>query len=534
MKRSNEKMPDAFSLLMGVTKKKKGSSRFVPCPAGCGKYIAEFEINAHLDSCIQSSSEETSAKKRARVSSVPQSVDGVLSTNSRERTHSNVAAEANQGPLVQPEQNNAFSHMMKRSKHVFSTAEPQKFFQRFHLNADGTVSLTCYNANPGLHQPEDTKWSATVTVKEKISATEVSVQKPRLIELIVSSSIDTATKKPRLVRRHTRLSVPVLKSILQKSIRRRKPLPSVRVAMELADKSMDDLLRRLPIIMLEDSTLHPCLPFLTWLMVAHSKDFDLPSNLMTKLLCIVYEICSCPWQDHLGDYLSSNDEISIFSFHKPGANNMLDENHVAIWSMLLRAQYGGMGGDIRMLREYAVAWNERFSGGDIPDFITSKLCTGLSGLDKAQWDSIPVILHQSARRQSICRVGPICHEGILSLTITDITVEGVDFHCSGVLETILSDRELLETCYSRLNSLVDCDGLDPMPLDMSSDSRRQWLEAILKKSIWNYSAGVNRRLSLTGKVLTTDGKDVLKKRFWDELISPRVKAYAEKYVRQRL
>jgi hypothetical protein len=41
--------------------------------------------------------------------------------------------------------------------------------------------------------------------------------------------------------------------------------------MELADKSMGDLLRRLPIIMLEDSMLHPDLPFIVWLMIAISK-----------------------------------------------------------------------------------------------------------------------------------------------------------------------------------------------------------------------------------------------------------------------
>jgi len=41
--------------------------------------------------------------------------------------------------------------------------------------------------------------------------------------------------------------------------------------MELADKSLGDLLRRLPIINLEDSTLHPDFPFLVWLMVAESK-----------------------------------------------------------------------------------------------------------------------------------------------------------------------------------------------------------------------------------------------------------------------
>ena len=41
--------------------------------------------------------------------------------------------------------------------------------------------------------------------------------------------------------------------------------------MELMDKATGELLRRLPIIILEDSTLHPDLPLVVWLMVAESK-----------------------------------------------------------------------------------------------------------------------------------------------------------------------------------------------------------------------------------------------------------------------
>jgi hypothetical protein len=70
---------------------------------------------------------------------------------------------------------------------------------------------------------------------------------------------------------HLEAQVAHLKSCLQKSIRRRAPLPAVRCALELADKSWGDLLRRLPIIVLEDSTLHLDFGLLVWLMVADSK-----------------------------------------------------------------------------------------------------------------------------------------------------------------------------------------------------------------------------------------------------------------------
>ncbi len=136
------------------------------------------------------------------------------------------------------------------------------------------------------------QWSATITIKKPLivnmqnssqNIKEYSVvrstkrrdyQPEKSVELTISSSIpfpQEGQTRCRLVRVHSRLSVPNLKSCLQKSIRRRAPLPAVRVAMELADKSWGDLIRRLPIIVLEDSVLHPDFPLLVWLMVADSK-----------------------------------------------------------------------------------------------------------------------------------------------------------------------------------------------------------------------------------------------------------------------
>lgn len=136
------------------------------------------------------------------------------------------------------------------------------------------------------------QWSETITIKKpQIVSCQSAAQhieeytldgptkrrddKPdKSLELTISSSIpflQEGLTRHRLVRVHSRLSVAHLKSCLQKSIRRRAPLPAVRVAMELADKSWGDLIRRLPIIVLEDSTLHPDFPLLVWLMVADSK-----------------------------------------------------------------------------------------------------------------------------------------------------------------------------------------------------------------------------------------------------------------------
>jgi hypothetical protein len=167
-----------------------------------------------------------------------------------------------------PEVGDAFSLLLQNARKAASRKASMTNAERFHLHSDGRLSWEDVNTtNPN---EEDIQWSASVSVKFLGSNTTDERR-----ELIVSTSIpsleQSSSPTRRLVRRHSRLSVPVLKSILQKAIRRRRPLPAAKVAMELVDKSFGDLLRRLPIVLLEDSTLHPDLPLLCWLMVAYSK-----------------------------------------------------------------------------------------------------------------------------------------------------------------------------------------------------------------------------------------------------------------------
>jgi len=74
-------------------------------------------------------------------------------------------------------------------------------------------------------------------VKQLNNTNEVeSIVDDRELEL-TSSSVPCLQDKPKLVCKYSRLTVSHLKSCLQKSIRRRQPLPAVRVAMELAGRS---------------------------------------------------------------------------------------------------------------------------------------------------------------------------------------------------------------------------------------------------------------------------------------------------------
>lgn len=446
---------------------------------------------------------------------------------------------------------NIFAHMMKQSKRIF--AQKQTLKQSFGLCGNGTLLLTFEGRSV---QPDQEglqfQWSSGVIVRDRLQsgALEAAAVPRRQVELLIFSFIPShtaATTPVRLVREHSRLSVPVLKSILQKCIRRRRPLPAVRVAMELIDKSLGDLLRRLPIIILEDSSMHPDFGLLVWLMISYSKDYALPPQLIIRVLQIVFEVASCQWSDPL---VRSSQEEGQDDDEPQGSGAYLASFHVAsesvpksaeemIWSILVRAEYGGMKGDIRMLHKYADLWKRRFSSGTAPEAVASQLreshteaATSSSDVD---WCSVPMFMHRRAKEQGESRVASLCATGIDQLRMEDICIEGVDFHCSAVVDHLLSDNELVGVCH---DLIVLSQQRDAGQIPATAEGRRSWLEGIFKECIWNFSAGVNRRHPLISN--TADGKSPENadqpaySNMWSELMAPRVRAFQQKYVQDRL
>lgn len=272
---SNASPSDAFTVLMQQNGRRttaasgnSATSAFVLCPIGCGKSFLERDINFHLDEClaIASSGGNATTIDKDSQSQAVQDETMTLSDSKLSCTPRPPSADQQEKKGA----GDVFSVMLQNARKTTRKVSAATNTARFHLHSDGHVSWEIANAvNCSIHET-DIQWSAIVSLKPFDSTTT-----NERCELVVSTSIPSldpsASPRPRLVRKHSRLSVPVLKSILQKAIRRRRPLPAAKVAMELADKSLGELLRRLPIIVLEDSTLHPDIPLLCWLMVAHSK-----------------------------------------------------------------------------------------------------------------------------------------------------------------------------------------------------------------------------------------------------------------------
>ena len=140
-------------------------------------------------------------------------------------------------------------------------------------------------------------------------------------------------------------------------------------------------------------------------------------------------------------------------------------------------------------------------------------------------------IHQRAKEQSADRVTALCSSGIERLTIEDICVEGVDFHCSRVLDELLADSQLCGMCLDLL--FLACmsghGGDDAVP--ESAEGRCSYLEQIWKSFMWNYSLVNHRRPLIKSSLHTTDD---MYSELWKDLVAPKALAYQKSYVKQRL
>lgn len=147
----------------------------------------------------------------------------------------------------------------------------------------------------------------------------------------------------------------LLKSALQKTVRRRLPWPAVRLAYQLLQQSPDECLRRLPVIVMEDGLAHPRLPFLVWLMIAHTKGWSLGLQHVLDVMQVVYELAACEWRDTIPSRRASRANPFL---HEEVSDSQDARGLIA--SIMLRSCYGGMKGDIRFLRAFAHTWHRRF------------------------------------------------------------------------------------------------------------------------------------------------------------------------------
>lgn len=254
-------------------------------------------------------------------------------------------------------------------------------------------------------------------------------------------------------------------------------------------------------------------------------------SLLKRVLQIVFEVASCPQQDALesdsevvsSDYLPRAISLKTSSdlFQHP-CNNACE---VLVRSMLLRAQYGGMKCDVQMLHSYSILWLKRFQSGAVPTSIFS----AFKSKSQPQWPDFPRFLHANAHEKSgeLITSNLVCSGGLAKLNATDVCSAGIDFHCSNVVDHLLSQRDL----YASFCEHCSREQLRRTGISEDKEAGREWMSGVLKGLIWKYSSGINHRRLVGGSNKKENEEDSA---LWNEVVKIRFDDYTKQFVKDRL
>jgi hypothetical protein len=137
------------------------------------------------------------------------------------------------------------------------------------------------------------------------------------------------------------INVPLLKSNLQKAVRRCNNSIAIQSAIQLIHLDITQFIRRLPIIYIEDVCLMDSFPVVVWLMMADKHYIITPIDIDILLHC-VNGLCDCK------KAIECRTDPVITTYSHEDLEN-LPKIHTELLCLYYRSQYGGMGGDMRML-----------------------------------------------------------------------------------------------------------------------------------------------------------------------------------------
>ena len=137
--------------------------------------------------------------------------------------------------------------------------------------------------------------------------------------------------------------VPLVKSNLQKAIRRCDSEIAIQSALALIQMAPIEFIRRLPIIYIEDVCLIDTYPISVWFMMADKDYGKLTNRDIDTLLKIVNSLCECKIYF---PYIA-NDSLQ-YAFTPETLQ--FCPNSDCLMALYFRSEYGGMKGDMQMLR----------------------------------------------------------------------------------------------------------------------------------------------------------------------------------------
>ena len=155
------------------------------------------------------------------------------------------------------------------------------------------------------------------------------------------------------------------KSHLQKCFRRKKNIAALRTAYEIILININELLRRVCIIIFEDVKLKDYFTTMVWLMAAVSKGFVLQSYHINLELKFINDLClenNYTDMEELNNYKNPYSTVDVRNLllEIEKCDELSQTQKSLLYSIGLRIGYGGREGDMEMIFYYAIIWFNKF------------------------------------------------------------------------------------------------------------------------------------------------------------------------------
>ena len=501
-----------------LKKLKPNESALRTCPL-CTKDFHWTLIDAHASECVgiedtkekEKKEEEKKKKKNQSVSEEEEEEEeenGNEGRETRERLEETIATTKNNNTT------NAFTTLIRNQR----LSECKK-----HLVLGFDKGLRTWNVTYEKKSAPSSPFSGATALKE-IERGGIKCKTTLTVSIGDSASdecgdesIDNDATTAATLSTYTnhRVSQSVLASALQKNVRRKRVGPAYRVAKAMSRKNdtFIQCVRRLMIISIEDGTLHPDLPFLAWLMIALSKNF-VASNLIKEEVCrIAGELAAQEFRDDGNDFdfvvdekecEKEDDDVGVVDDVLPplsaiqekfGSNS--EETHL-LTSLIVRAQFGGMEGDVRMLKKFIRVWMRRFE------------TDSLLWQDKIKSNSPPM----DAKILKEISAHPFVK--------FDIPLEAIDFHVSDIIEHCVFDISSEEFQNIRKAVVLASSSFAPYLSDVDDSIDLFRARELARSAMWYCSSGVNEKTSWRRK--TKENEETRKR----NQLEPIFKSYAKK------
>ena len=251
------------------------------------------------------------------------------------------------------------------------------------------------------HSPnKNAVWLDEITnIGREYFTKEISWRNFKMRVTICSNNIPISTYKVASNTNEKHPAIPILKSNLQKCIRRGLTNKAIKTAIAMINIDFIEFIRRLTIIMVEDCVVHESISTLVWMTAAY-PEWNPNRKHISWLLGIVKYLADLEHRD-----LVKKEDFNFKQYIKD-INSLDVKSKSIIYSIYFRVSYGGLSGDKKMLEYFSELWLDRLNNNsEFNNYLYNKIT-------------------------------PICEE-IEPIKKNDIETASADFHCYPQMLSIL-------------------------------------------------------------------------------------------------